>query len=272
MRSAPFRCLFFLLLLGASACRERIQHGLDERQANELQTVLVERGLDARKVPESGKKPTWAIEVTDAQSSDAVRILAELGLPRLAAESGCDVFGGSGLVRSPLEEQLCRIRVMERELEKTLQTVDGVLLARVHLVVPTPPRPGQTPTPSKASAMLRTAPGSAARVRKSTDTLRELIAGGVEGLAPEAVSLLVDEVTTRVEAPSPPGAPVPLRLRLLLALLGVLVTGLSGALVWVTLRWRHYRALAEKPPVVAAPAALTPARPVVTPGSARKLA
>ncbi|RKH17568.1 flagellar M-ring protein FliF [Corallococcus praedator] len=271
MRSAPFRCLFFLLLLGASACRERIQHGLDERQANELQTVLVERGLDARKVPEPGKKPTWAIEVTDAQASDAVRILAELGLPRLAVESGCDVFGGSGLVRSPLEEQVCRVRVMERELEKTLQTVDGVLLARVHLVVPTPPRPGQPPTPSKASAMLRAVPGGASRVRKSADTLRELIAGGVEGLAPESVSLLVDEVTTRVEVPAPRGGPVPLRLRVLLALLGVLVTGLSGALVWTTLRWRHFRTLAEKPPA-APPAPPTPARPVVTPGSARKLA
>ncbi|NRD48692.1 flagellar M-ring protein FliF [Corallococcus exiguus] len=271
MRSAPLRCLCFLLLLGASACRERIQHGLDERQANELQTVLVERGLDARKVPEPGKKPTWAIEVTDAQSSDAVRILAELGLPRLAAETGCDVFGGSGLVRSPLEEQVCRVRGMERELERTLQTVDGVLLARVHLVVPPPPRPGQAPAPSKASAMLRTAPGGATRVRKSADMLRELIAGGVEGLSPEAVSLLVDEVTTHVEAPAPKGGPVPLRLRVVLALLGVLVTGLSGALVWTTLRWKHYRALAEQPPA-APPAPPTPARPVVTPGSTRKLA
>jgi type III secretion protein J len=270
MRSAPLRCLLFFVLLGAPACRERIQHGLDERQANELQTVLVERGLDARKVSEQGKKPTWAIEVEEARSSDAVRILAELGLPRAAAETGCDVFGGSGLVRSPLEEQVCRVRGMERELEKTLQTVDGVLLARVHLVVPPPPRPGQPPAPSKASAMLRTEPGNAERVRKSADTLRELIAGGVEGLSPDAVSLLVDEVTTRVEAPAAKGS-VPLRLRVVLALLGVLVTGLSGALVWTTLRWRHYRALAERPPV-APPAPPTPARPVVTPNASRKLA
>ncbi|TSC32152.1 flagellar M-ring protein FliF [Corallococcus sp. Z5C101001] len=271
MRSAPLRCLFFLLLLGTPACRERIQHGLDERQANELQTVLVERGLDARKVPEPGKKPTWAIEVADAQSSDAVRILAELGLPRAAVETGCDVFGGSGLVRSPLEEQVCRVRGMERELEKTLQTVDGVLLARVHLVVPPPPRPGQAPMPSKASAMLRAVPGGAERVRKSADTLRELIAGGVEGLSPEAVSLRVDEVTTRVAAPSPQGGAVPFRMRVLLALLGVLVTGLSGALVWVMLRWRQDRLLAEKPPAVP-PAPPTPARPVVTPSAPRKLA
>ena len=136
------RCVL-LLLVWLTGCQDRIQHGLDERQANELQRVLVERGLDARKVPEAGKKPTWAIEVAEEQGSAAVRILAELGLPRPVEETGCDVFGSGGFVRTPLEEQLCRGRMLERGLEKTLQTVEGVLFARVHLVVPPPARFGQ---------------------------------------------------------------------------------------------------------------------------------
>lgn len=265
MRFPPRRHLIILLLLGLTACRERIQHGLDERQANELQAVLIERGLDARKVPEAGKKPTWSIEVTDEHSSDAVRILAELGLPRAAEEVGCDVFGGSGLVRTPTEEGVCRVRVLERGLEKTLQTVEGVLLARVHLAVPAPARPGQVPAPSKASAMLRVAPGNAARVRQSSETLRALIAGGVEGLSPDSVSLLVDEVSTRVEVPAGGGMSLLTRLRALLAVLGGVVTGLAVALVLVTLRMRHYRASVPAAPPV-------PARPVVTPGPARKVA
>jgi type III secretion protein J len=265
--SVASRSVLFLLLLCTAACRERIQHGLDERQANELQTVLVERGLDARKVVEAGKKPTWAIEVVEEQASDAVRILAELGLPRPAAETGCDVFGGGGLVRTPVEEQVCRVRVLERGLEKTLQTLDGVFLARVHLVVPPPPRPGQAPQPSKASAMMRVEAGRAAQFQQSQESLRALIAGGVEGLAPETVSLMVDEVTTRVATSTVRGSPV-MRLRILLAVLGVLVTGLAAALVFVTLRMNHYRARAEVPP--AAPP--VPARPVVTPGLTRKVA
>ncbi|NTX33592.1 flagellar M-ring protein FliF [Myxococcus sp. CA051A] len=267
MSSSSLRCLLFLWLLCATACRERIQHGLDERQANELQSVLIERGLDARKVPEAGKKPSWAIEVTGDQSSDAVRVLAELGLPRPAAEVGCDVFGGSGLVRTPVEEGVCRVRVLERGLEKTLQSVEGVLLARVHLVVPPAPRPGQTAVPSKASAMLRVTPGSAARVRQSSDVLKALLAGGVEGLSSDAVSLLVDEVPARVEVASAGGLSSLSRLRVLLAVLGVLVTGLSGALVWATLRMRHYR---ERSVVPAAPP--VPARPVLSAGAARKVA
>jgi type III secretion protein J len=261
------RCLFLLLLLGATACRERIQHGLVERQANELQTVLVGRGLDARKVPESGKKPTWAIEVAEEQASNAVRVLAELGLPRPVAETGCDVFGGGGLVRTPVEEQVCRVRVLERGIEKTLQTMDGVLVARVHLVVPPPPRPGQAPVPSKASAMLRVEPGHATKLRQSHDSLRALIAGGVEGLAADSVSLLVDEVHLQADLPTLGSSPLT-RLRVLLAVLGLVVTGLSVALVFLTLRMRHYRARAEAPPVVAP----VPARPVVTPSATRKVA
>jgi type III secretion protein J len=261
------RCLSLLLLLGAAACRERIQHGLDERQANELQTVLVERGLDARKVPEAGKKPTWAIEVAEEQASDAVRVLAELGLPRPLAETGCDVFGGGGLIRSPVEEQLCRVRVLERGIEKTLQGVEGVLIARVHLMVPPPPRPGQAPASAKASAMLRAGPGQAARLRQSQETLRALIAGGVEGLSPDGVSLLVDEASTRVEVSAPRSTPL-LRMRVLLAVMGVVLTGLAVALVFVALRLRHHQLQATSTP--AAPP--VPARPVVTANAARKVA
>jgi type III secretion protein J len=263
------RCLCLFLLLCTAACRERIQHGLDERQANELQTVLAERGLDARKVPEAGKKPTWAIEVEEPQASDAVRILAELGLPRPVEEAGCDVFGGGGLIRSPVEEQLCRVRVLERGVEKTLQGVDGVLLARVHLMVPPPPRPGQVAAPAKASAMLRTAPGQAARIRQTQEQLRALIAGGVEGLSPEAVALMVDEAATRVEVTAPRSSPL-LRLRMLLVVMGVVLTGLAVALVFLALRLRHYQAEAEAELLPTAPP--VPARPVVAANAARRVA
>lgn len=259
------RCLWVLLLC-ATGCQERIQHALDERQANELQRVLIERGFDARKVPETGKKPTWAIEVEQEHASDAVRILAELGLPRPVEDEGCDVFGGGGLVRTPVEEQLCRVRVLERGLEKTLQTVDGVLLARVHLVVPPLPRPGQPTVPAKASALLRVAPGHAEPIQASREVLRALVAGGVEGLAPDAVALMVDEASTRVSAPAPGPSPLT-RLRVLLAVLSLAVTGLSVGLILLVLRLRGAQAEA-----VRAVGAATPARPVVAAGAARKVA
>jgi type III secretion protein J len=141
-----------------------------------------------------------------------------------------------------------------------------VLIARVHLMVPPPPRPGQIATPAKASAMLRAVPGQAARLRQSQEMLRALIAGGVEGLSPEAVSLLVDEVTTRVEVSGTRGSPL-LRLRILLAVMGVLLTALAVALVFVALRLRRSQELASVPAAVPP----VPARPVVA-NAARKVA
>jgi type III secretion protein J len=267
MSRSLMRCLALLMWLGTAACRERIQHGLDERQANELQTVLLERGLEARKVPEGGKKPSWSIEVEEAQASAAVRILAELGLPRPVAETGCDVFGGGGLLRTPLEEQLCRTRVLERGIEKTLQEMEGVLVARVHLMVPPPARPGQVQGPAKASAMLRTAPGQTERLRQAQEHLQALIAGGVEGLSPGAVSLLVDEASTRGEF-SPASGPSPSRFRVLLGGLGAMVTVLAAALVFLTLRLRAAQPRA-KAAAVAPPA---PTRPVVAANTGRKVA
>ncbi|WP_225410835.1 flagellar M-ring protein FliF [Stigmatella hybrida] len=265
MSHSLLRCLALVMSLGATACRERIQHGLDERQANELQTVLLERGLEARKVPEGGKKPSWSIEVEEAQAPAAVRILAELGLPRPVAETGCDVFGGGGLLRTPLEEQLCRTRVLERGIEKTLQEMEGVLVARVHLMVPPPARPGHVQAPAKASAMLRTAPGQTGRLRQAQEHLQALIAGGVEGLSPEAVSLLVDEASTRVEL-APVSSPRPLRFRVVLGGLGAMVTVLAAALVFLTLRLRasqsRTKAAAAVPPA--------PTRPVVAANAGRK--
>ncbi|SET26612.1 flagellar M-ring protein FliF [Stigmatella erecta] len=267
MSHSLLRCLSLLMWLGATACRERIQHGLDERQANELQTVLLERGLEARKVPEGGKKPSWSIEVEEAQAPAAVRILAELGLPRPVAETGCDVFGGGGLLRTPLEEQLCRTRVLERGIEKTLQEMEGVLVARVHLMVPPPARPGQVQAPAKASVMVRTAPGQTGRLRQAREHLQALIAGGVEGLSPEAVSLLVDEASTRGEL-APVSSPRPLRFRVLLGGLGAMVTVLAAAVVFLTLRLR-----ASQPRTKAAAAVPPgPARPVVTANAGRKVA
>jgi type III secretion protein J len=115
--------------------------------------------------------------------------------------------------------------------------------------------------------MLRVEPGHATKLRQSQDSLRALIAGGVEGLAADSVSLLVDEVHLHVDLPALGSSPLT-RLRVLLAVLGLVVTGLAVALVLLTLRMRHYRARAEASPVVAP----VPARPVVTPSATRKVA
>jgi type III secretion protein J len=254
-----------LAILLLSACSEPIQHGLDERQANEIQSVLVERGLEAEKVIEPGKKPTWSIEVPKEQATDAVRILSELGLPRPRAEGLSDVFGKGSLVPSPTEERALYLEAISGELSRTLESVDGVVSARVHLVLPPPPRPGVAPAPAKASAFLKVRPGMVDRVNHLKEDLRALVAGGVENLSADQVTLVVSEVATAVPA-RPGSTPGMSGLRAAMVGLGGTVTLLSLALVWLALRLRRERARPaeplRKPAPAPAPTAAAPARKV----------
>lgn len=262
MNARTLPILFIVAVL--TGCEARIQHGLDEAQANELQTVLLEAGFDARKIPEGGKKPTWAIEVDEEQASAATRVLAELGLPRPKLEG----FGGmkTGLVATPTQERTAHLNALSEEISGTLQSVAGVTMARVHLVVPQQARPGQTPGVAKASAFVRVRPGYGAKVKGMEDDLRRLVAGSVEGLSPDNVALVVNEVVSTVPAPVQGLSPTK-RLRYLVIALGAGVTILAILLVFVGVRMR---AAHSNPVQPQAPAA--PARPVVNASNARKAA
>jgi len=251
-----------------AGCSSQIQHGLDERQANELQAVLVERGFEAKKVPEPGKKPTWAIEVPDEVASDAVRTLAEMGLPKPRAEGFGDVFGKGSLVPTPTEERALYLQALSGELSRTLESAEGVLSARVHLVLPPPARPGAPAVPAKASAFLRVRPGAVDRVNASRQQLKEVLAGAVEGLSPDNVALLVSEVES---PPHPSGPPLAMtRLRGLVIGLGVTVSLLAMAMVFLSLKLRDAREKELEKAVPAPPSGKAGAAALTTP--ARKAA
>ena len=237
----------------ASSCASRVQHGLDERQANEIQTVLMERGFRAAKVVEDGRPPTWAVEVESADAADAVRVLAEQGLPR-ARPAGVRELLKPGLVPDPVEQHALLLEAQSGELARTLEAVDGVVSARVHLVRPQAARSGVPVAPTKAAVYLRAQPAAAAHLQAMRDELRALVAGSVEGLESAAVTLVVSEVVSTV----PPRAPAPARAGWGPALLGALVLGLGGVACggWVLVRRRARRR--TSPPPAAASLALRP--------------
>jgi type III secretion protein J len=206
-----------------------VQHGLDERQANEIQSVLVERGFAARKVIEEGRPPTWAVEVSGDDASEAVRVLAGLGLPR-PRPAGVKELLRPGLVPDPLEQQVLLLEAQSGELARTLEAVDGVLSARVHLVRLTPARGGGSASPAKAAVYLRVQSAAHARLSAMRDELRALVAGAVEGLEPAGVTLVLSEVVSPVLTRAPDAPPGPWSAPLLALGIGALgVSGLIGA-------------------------------------------
>lgn len=234
--------LVLALALTLMACRSTIQQGLDERQANEIVTLLGERSVSAQKRMDGGKKASWSIDVRPEDASEAVRVMAELGLPREKPAGFSELFGKGSLVPSAAEERARFLQATSGEMARTLEAFEGVVTARVHLVLPATGRPGQPTSPTKASAFLRVRPGASARLLARSDELRALIAGGAEGLSSDGVTVVVDEVVSAPAAASPPPAtPTGARLRVLALALAVTVLLLALALILLTLKLRSLR-------------------------------
>ena len=263
--------LLLVIALTLTACRSQIQHGLDERDANEIVSVLVARGFPAFKVAEKNKKPSWAIEVDDERATDALRVLTELKLPRPQRTTTRDVAQATGLIDTPGAEKLRQAEALEGDIEQTLETMDGVVSAGVELVVPVSPRPGVAASPSKASALIRVHPQSLERLQQQREHLKALIAGSVEGLKPDEVALVVDPVETHVTIVVPEVADIT-RYKVIIIVLAVLLTLVSGILVGMTLQLRRLMKAPQTAPVRAVAPPAPPAPKPVIATAARKVA
>lgn len=267
------RPVTLILTLMVCACSSQIQHGLDERDANELMSVLTAHGFEARKVAEKGKKPSWAIEVGDERATDAMRLLAELKLPRAAKLTTAKIASETALIETPAAERLRQLEGQEGDLEQALETIDGVTSAAVELVVPPAPRPGVAVSPSKASVLLRVASSSLEHVQQQRAELRALVAASVEGLHSDDVVLVIDEVQGRLPAAITTNSERVLRLTLMAV--SALLTTLAIFLVGMALRLKKQnRALGELiPPAAPAPTPLQAApKPIIATRVQRKVA
>ena len=128
---AIFKFLVLFACLSLISCRELILHDLSETEANKMLSRLLESDLDVRKEKQADGK--WAISLPKEESSRAIRFLST---HKLLKEEGNIVVPKNNLMLSR-EEQLFRYeRALSREIEATLSGISAVLLARVHLNLP----------------------------------------------------------------------------------------------------------------------------------------
>lgn len=269
--NAPIKNVVLAAVLAFfSACSTQIQHGLDERDANEIVSALVARGFEVKKVAEKGKKPTWAIELDDSQATEAMRVLNELKLPRPARLKTQALAQSVGLIDTPAAERLRQLEAQEGDIEESLETMDGVASVSVELVVPPPPRPGQVPVPSKASVLVRAQPVALEKLQMQKAELRALVAAAVDGLDADDVVMVIDPVII----PSPPAKEDPASgMRPLVIVLGFSLSVV--AMLVVFLSWRLRLSKRAPVPVVTQPVpptAAAPQRPVINPAVQRKVA
>jgi type III secretion protein J len=187
MRAAA--ALLALLLL--AGCKTELNHGLDEREANEIVALLLKSGIPASREMDA-KDHTMTVYVAQDRFAEAVDIVSAHGLPRTRYASIPDVFKGGSLVASPLEERAKMIYALEEGLAHSISDIDGVLTARVNLVLPDNDPLRRDTTPSSASVLIRYAPGTP--IERLTPQIKLLVANGVSGLTYDNVTVVLSQV------------------------------------------------------------------------------
>lgn len=186
-----------LATLGAG-CELALVHGLDEQEANHIVSVLEQSGIAAVKTAGEGSDPpTFVLSVREADAARALEVLRAHGLPRGKRTGFAEIYGKPSLIPTRTEERARYLDALAGELERTLETIDGVAGARVHLVLEErdPLATEEAPrVPASAAVLLKVHPGPAP---VAIAELRGLVAAAVPGLVAERVSVML------TEAPAP---------------------------------------------------------------------
>lgn len=184
-RIAASLCLG-LTCLFLSGCQEDLYTKLSENEANKILAILLQKGISASRT--FAKDGTVTVRVEESSFATAVDILNSAGMPKTKFLTMGDVFADNKLISSPTEERARYVFALSQELSKTLSEIDGVISARVHIVLPKNDPLRQEDKPSSASVFIKFEPD--ASVKELLPQIKSLVSNSVEGLAYDKVSVV----------------------------------------------------------------------------------
>jgi type III secretion protein J len=191
------RLIMIIMCAAALAsCKSELYTNLDQQHANRIVATLLEHGIAADRSP--GKADRVSVSVDESRFAEAVEVLNDNGLPKQEFSTLGEVFKKDGLVSSPVQERAQMIFALSQELSQTVSEIDGVLSARVHLVLPENDPLRQQLVPSSASVFIRYRAN--APVNELVPQVKMLITNGVAGLSYDKVSVILVPVPERTSA------------------------------------------------------------------------
>ncbi|HRJ54062.1 MAG TPA: type III secretion inner membrane ring lipoprotein SctJ [Candidatus Thiothrix moscowensis] len=179
-------CLLAVMLL--AGCKTELYSNLDEQDSNAMLAILLDNGIDAAKTGDK-KAGTYFLHVADSSIPQAINLLKEHGYPREKAATIGELFKKDGLISSPLEERARFIFALSQSVQETLSQIDGVLIARVHVVLPENNPLGDQITPSSASVFIKYNPEYKLEDMKSD--IKLIVEKSIEGLSYDKVSVVM---------------------------------------------------------------------------------
>ena len=239
--------LLIALALLLQACDTELYTHLDEREANVIVATLARHGIAAQRNAEETGQMT--VSVDESRFADAVAILDRAGLPTRQFANLGEVFKGNGLVSSPVQERAQMIYALSQELSHTVSQIDGVLSARVHVVLPDNDLLKRNSTPSSASVFVRYL--ASLDIDPLIPQIKTLVANGIAGLSYDNVSV-VPVASKLAEAPQGAASPAmdafwgiampatsATRIAWLVGALVAALIALAATVIWLV--WRQQR-------------------------------
>lgn len=131
-----------------------------------------------------------AVLVAPADTARARMQLAEKGLPQ-SSSSGYELFNDvNSLGLTSFMQEVTKVRALEGELARTIQTMKGIKAARVHIVLPDRASFRRDQQSASASVVIRT---ENAEDGTSAEAIRHLVAAALPGMKIDAVTVLNTE-------------------------------------------------------------------------------
>lgn len=190
--------LLATVMLAACSKLVTLQASLKDADANEIVLVLNQNGIEVEKRRD---KEGVTLMVNESDLSRASAAMTASGLPRRNPASLGEVFKRQGMISSPLEERVRYIYGLSEELGYTLQQIDHVISARVHVVLPERVAPGEPILPSSAAVFVKYRPPLDTDV--IVPSIHNLVAASIPGLAGDASRDKIRVVMISAEAQGP---------------------------------------------------------------------
>jgi type III secretion protein J len=181
--------LLLLLPLILAGCKVELYSNVSEDDANTMMAVLLKNRVECDKI--QAQEQSWTIRVDRSDISKALDILKAEGYPRQVFTSMGDVFKKEGLFSSPVEERIRYVYALSQDLSNTIARIDGVLAARVHIVLPENNPLSERTVPSAASVFVKYRPDC--NVQAYILRIKDLVVNSIEGLTYDKVTVVLVE-------------------------------------------------------------------------------
>jgi type III secretion protein J len=238
-----------LSLLAACGGQVELLSQISEPEANEVLAALIPAGIRAEKIP--GKEGAVGVRIDAASVAKALEILRAQGLPRERYARIGDVFKKEGLISSPVEERARLTFALSQELANTISHIDGVIMSRVHVVLPEKANFGEVGSPSSAAVFIKFR--DTYNIEPLVPQVKRLVSNSIAGLAYDKVTVVLipsagpAKPKEAMPAPAKDESPMARLLPVLVLMLVGLVLCLAGIIAWLVYRVRRDRQAAVVP-------------------------